>query len=130
MKKISVLCRGGNNPVTEITELLGNHGIDIRDINYQEFGAHAVLTLVPDKIDETLSLLASSDYSALSDDTVLIQVEDKPGVLGQISRGISDLGVDIRSLTLMTIGDNTDVVAVSTTDNDKVRMHYAEQLIN
>lgn len=130
MKKISVLCPNGRNPITKITELLANANINITDIDFQRFEHDALLNVVTDDINKTLGLLASNAYTALSDETVLIQSEDKPGTLAEISRGISDRGVTIRSLTLMTVGDNHEVVAVSTNDNDTVRALYADKLLN
>ncbi len=130
MKKISVLCPNGRNPITEITELLAKANINITDIDFQAFDHDALLNVMTDDVNKTLDLLAANDYTALSDETVLIQSEDKPGTLAEISRGISDSGATIRSLTLMTVGDNHEVVAVSTNDNAKVRELYADKLLN
>ena len=129
MKQISIICKSVN-PVTEITEMLSEKGLDIRDLSYQLLGSDGVLSLVADDHDKCLAVLAEAGYSALTDETLLMKAEDKPGFLAQLSRSITDRGVDIRSLILMEIRDSDDIVAISTTDNDKVRELFKEQLLN
>ena len=129
MKQISIICKSAN-PVTEITELLSEKGLDIRDLSYLSLGSDGILSLVADDHDKCLADLTEAGYSALTDETLLMKAEDKPGVLAQLSRSITDHGVDIRSLTLMEIRDSDDIVAISTTDNDKVRELFKENLLN
>ncbi len=129
MKQMSIICKGGS-PVTEITELLGAHDIDIRDLNFHHQGDDAILNLVADDSDKCWQLLTEHGYAVIADETLLLKVEDKLGMLAKVSRSIADLGVDIRSLTLLNINNGGDVVAVSTSDNDKVRALYGEQVIN
>jgi hypothetical protein len=129
MKQISIICKNAN-PVTEITELLSSNGIDIRDINFQKMGSDAILTLVASDDDQCLTLLTAVGYTTLTEETLLLKAEDKPGMLAQISRGISDLGIDIRSMTLLDINDSKNVVAICTSDNDRVRELYRDVLIN
>jgi len=129
MSQLSIICHSAN-PLTEVTELLSEHGLDIRNLNFQQLGSDGVLTLVADDYDKCLALLTAQGYSALTDETLLIQAEDRPGVLAQLSRSITDLGVDIRSLSLVQIRDSDDIVAISTTDNDKVRELFKDRLLN
>ncbi len=129
MKQISIICKS-SNPVTEVTELLSNHGIDIRDLNFQKLGNDSILNLVADDSDKCLTLLTAEGYSVITDETLLLKAEDKPGMLATISRSISDQGIDIRSLTLIDIDNRRGLVAICTSDNDKVRELYKEQLIN
>lgn len=129
MNHISIFCKN-NNSVTEITTLLSDNGIDIRDLKFQQLDENSILNLVVEEEDKCLALLANHHYCALTDETLLLKAEDKPGMLAKISQQITDLGVDIRSLTLMDLSGDGNVVAISTTDNNKVRELYREQLIN
>lgn len=129
MKQISVICHTVN-PITEIAELLGNEGLDIRDMKFQQLGQDSVLSVTADDYDKCLAVLAAADYAALSDETVLIRTEDRPGALGKLSRTITELGVEIRSLSIVNICGADDIVAVSTSDNQKVRENLGEMLLN
>ena len=129
MKQISIICKTPN-PVTDITELLSDNGLDIRDMNFRKLGGDGVISLIADDHDKCLAVLNEAGYSALTDETLLISAEDKPGALARLSRTITDQGVDIRSLTLVEIHDAIDIVAISTTDNDKVRRLFKATLLN
>ena len=130
MNQISVICKAQNNPVADITSLLARHHIDIRDINFNQFGTDAILNFVADDYDHCLHLLTASGYQAVSNDTLLIEADDRLGMLADISRQIADLGVAIRSLTLMTLGGQNHVVAISSNNNQKLRRHFTDRLVN
>jgi len=129
MKQISVICKKAN-PVTEVTELLSENGIDIRDLVFQQMGADAILTLLASDEDKCLALLTAAGFTTLTDETILLKAEDRPGMLAQLSRGISDLGIDIRSMTLLDISDSQSVVAICTSDNSRVRELFQDSLIS
>ncbi len=129
MKKMSIVCRDAN-ALTNITELLSHAGIDIRDIDFQQLGEDAIVNLVVADEDQSLAVLTGSGYSVVTNDTILLSVEDRPGALAALSRKIADLNVTIRSLTLVDINAEKSVVAISTTDNEVVRKAYNDQLIN
>ena len=130
MKQITVICKRSVDPVVEITTLLSEHSIDIRDISFQQFGNDAILALVADDFEQSVSLLSDHGYTLLADETLLIKLEDKLGVLAEISQRIRDAGVNIRSLGLMKISDDDNVVTISTDDNATVRQLYKDQLVN
>ena len=130
MKQISIICKGTDKPVQEITTLLSEHGVDIRDLGFQQFGHDAILNLVAADFETAVTLLTDRGYTLLADETLLIKVEDKLGMLAEISQRISDAGISIRSLALMKISDDDNVVTISTNNNARVRELYKDQLVN
>ena len=130
MNRITIICKAAFNPVTEVTELLGRHDINIQDIDFNQFGEDAFLRIAVSDYDTSLSLLINGGFKAVSDDIVLVRGEDRPGQLAEIARTITDQGVQIRSLTLMEIHSGCAVVAISTSDNETVRKILADQIVN
>ena len=130
MKQITVICKDCKNPVQKITTLLSKHNIDIRNIGFQQFGTDAILNLITDDFEKSITLLSEHGYTLLSDETLLIKATDRLGMLAEMSQQISDAGVTIRSLALIKISEDNNVVAVSTNDNPRVRGLYRDQLIN
>ena len=116
--------------MTRVTELLGEHGIDIRSIDFVEHGDEAWLNLAVSDHDRALALLIDQGYRAVSNDIVLLRTRDEPGALAQVARRITDHGIAIRSLTLMQIGDAGLVVAVATSDNPAVRELFGDAVLN
>jgi hypothetical protein len=130
MKLLTIICEPTESPVTRVAELLGAADIDIRTMDFIEHGAQAFLNLAVSDHDAALALLMDAGYRVVSNDIVLIRAKDKPGVLGRVSRKISDQGVGIRSLTLMQIDEEGVVCAVATTDNPRVRELFADDVVN
>ncbi len=78
MKRITIICKAAFNPVTEATELLGRHDINIQDIDFNQFGEDAFLRIAVSDYDTSLSLLINGGFKAVSDDIVLVRGEDRP----------------------------------------------------
>lgn len=130
MKILTVLCSGLANPVTEVTELLGQHAIDIRSLDFIEHGGQAFINLAVSDTDQALALLIGAGYKTVSNDIVLLRADDEPGVLARLSRRITDHGIGIRSLALMQVDPEGVVCAVATTDNPRVRELFGEDVVN
>lgn len=130
MKLLTILSDSTRNPIAEVTDLLANHHVDIRDIDFNQMGSDSYLSLAVSDYDKGFELLMGAGYQVISNDIVLIRTEDRPGALAEISKKLSENGVAIRSLTLVNAHANDPLVAVATSDNKKVRELYAEQAVN
>ncbi|RMF97700.1 MAG: ACT domain-containing protein [Gammaproteobacteria bacterium] len=130
MKLLTIFCTAADNPMTRVTEILGQHGIDIRSIDFVEHGDEALLNLAVSDHDQALARLIDAGYRVVSNDIVLLRTPDRPGALAQVARRITDHGIAIRSLTLMQAGDAGLVVAVATSDNPGVRKLFGDAVLN
>jgi hypothetical protein len=129
MKQISIMSRS-DNTVAELTALLSANDLDIRDMSFVSAGNNGVINLRVEDCDTCLALLAANGYDAISDETLLLKLADRPGALAGLSRQISDAGIAIRSLTLVGTQEKEGVVAISTSDNSAVRALYPDTVIN
>lgn len=130
MNTITIICKNNRNPVTEVTELLAQKDINISDINFQQFGENAFLSISLEDYDAGLSHLLEAGFHAVPDDIVLVRGEDRPGALAKISRTLTEENVQIRSLTLMEINSSGAILALATNDNETVRKLFADQIVN
>ncbi len=130
MKLLTIVTENSRNPIAEVTELLTKEGVDIRDIDFNQYGSDAYLSLAVSDYDKGLRLLLDAGYQTVSNDTVLIHTEDRPGALATLSRTLAENGVRIRSLTLVNHNSDTPLVAVATSDNDSVRKIFADKVVN
>lgn len=130
MKLLTILSDSTRNPIAEVTDLLANHNVDIRDIDFNQMGADSCLSLAVSDYDKGFELLMGAGYQVISNDIVLIRTEDRPGALAEISKKLSENGVAIRSLTLVNAHANVPLVAVATSDNAKVRELYSDHAVN
>jgi histidine decarboxylase len=130
MKLLTILCSAADNPVTRVSELLAQQGIDIRSMDFSESRGQAFLNLAVSDHDAALKSLVGAGYQTVSSDIVLLRTEDRPGALAQVSRQITDHGIGIRSLTLMQVDGGSVVCAVATTDNPRVRELFGADVVN
>jgi hypothetical protein len=79
-----------------LSEGLAARGIDVRAIGGGGLGdvGHVIMTTVDD--DGTRAYLESESYTFVEGESILAEVEDRPGGMARIARELSDAGVNIR----------------------------------
>ena len=130
MRQLTIVSRSYRDLVADITELLARNEIDIRNIDSHLAGQDAYIKLVVSNYDKSLTLLTEAGYNAVSDDSVLLRVIDRPGSLARISREIADHGINTRAITMLHNDNGYTVAAISTDCNSKVREIFQDSLVN
>lgn len=130
MRQITVVAKNTKDLIADITGLLGNHDIDIRNIDSHLVGQDAYVKLVVANYDRGLKLLTDAGYNAVSDESVLLRIRDQAGALAQIARTISGHGINTRAITMLQQDGDFTVIAVGTDDNDQVRELFRDTLVS
>jgi hypothetical protein len=130
-KMITIMCKDHKGLMAEISELLSKSNININNIEGQSYNDNAILHLEIDnsEIDNCLSLLTKSGYHAISDEVILVCLEDKPGSLAQIARKLSDNDVEIKGITSMWRNHGIVMVVLNTDNNIKAKQVLADVLV-
>ena len=114
MKEIFIVSDNNRpNMVAEITEALADAGVNIEFLSAEIIGGSRVAILTVDHYDEALRALAKTPYQALSEDAILIQLDDKPGELARITRRFADAGIELRSIRIIRYEGGTGIFAVA-----------------
>ena len=115
MKQITIVAQKRLGLLTQITEALANQQINIENIDAETFTDNAVIILSTNKYDEALQVIHQlPDMQAVSEDAILIHLENEPGALAKIARRFTDAGIGIRSMRFIQRDEKTALVAVST----------------
>lgn len=130
MRQITVVAKNRKDLIADITGLMGNHDIDIRNMDSHLVGQDAYVKLVVESYDRGLKLLTEAGYNAVSDESVLLRILDKPGALAEIARTISSHGINTRAITMLQQDGEFTVIAVGTDDNDQVRGLFVDSLVS
>ena len=77
-----------------------------------------------------MKLSTKGRYAMVALADIALQSQDGLVTLAEISQRITDAGVSIRSLALLRISEDDNVVTIATSDNAKVRQLYKDQLVN
>jgi hypothetical protein len=113
MKEIFIVSDNRPNMVAEITEALANAGVNIEFLSAEIIGSSRVAFLTVDRYDEALQALARTPYKAVSEDALLIRLDDKPGELARIARRFKDANVELRSIRIIRYEGGIGIFAVA-----------------
>ncbi len=129
-KILRILCKDRSGLIAEMSELLMQHNINIVNIEAQNYSEQAVFQLEVDETmhDTALSILTKAGYHTVTDEAILICIDDKPGSLAQIARQLTEQYIDIKGITSMHRSNGKAMVVLNTNDNDKTRQILAHVL--
>ncbi len=121
MKYIMIINKDRKGLVAEISELLGQNEINIDSINARSEKGVAEIRLFTSDNYKALSILNESGLKAVSDENILVRINDKPGSLGRISRTLSENNIDIRGISMIEQNEGKNIVAIVTNKDDEAR---------
>jgi hypothetical protein len=130
VQRITLVTSDRPGLLAEITGILAAKGINIRSVVAESVGTNGILHIDLEDADTALSVLAAAGYNAVSDEVLLVRVEDRAGALAELSRRLMESDVAIRALNMVQRGEGWAVVAVSTDDNIAARKLFEEQLLS
>jgi len=130
VQRITLVTNDRPGLLAEVTGILAGKGINIRSVVAESVGTNGVLHIDLEDADTALSVLAAAGYNAVSDEVLLVRVEDRAGALAELSRRLMESDVAIRALNMVQRGEGWAVVAVSTDDNIAARKLFQEQLLS
>ncbi len=94
-QQLSVFIENKAGRVSEVTELLGGAGINIRGFAVSDTAEYGILRLVVDKPDEALGVLKEAGFTVKQNEVICIDLPDQPGGLAQVLKIVAEAGVNI-----------------------------------
>jgi len=81
--------------MASLAEELARRGVDLRAIGGGGIGdsGHVIMTTADD--DTTKQVLDEGGYSYIEGESILAEVDDRPGGMARLSRALADAGVNI-----------------------------------
>ncbi len=78
-----------------LAEMLAERGVDLRAIGGGGIGdaGHVIMTTADD--DTTREILERGGYTFVEGESILAEVDDRPGGMARLSRALADAGVNI-----------------------------------
>ena len=114
MKEISILVDNRPGILAEISELMAAHNINIENIGAETVGKTGIIVLSVDKYDEALRVLCNAAYNAVTEESLLIKLEDKPGALARIANRFKEANINIRGVHIVRRDSGYSIAAIST----------------
>ena len=116
MKQITIISEDHPGVMAEIAEAMATAGVNIETLDAETIGSSGVIILTVDRYDAALRALARTPYKAVSEDAIVIQLEDKPGELARITRRFKQANINLQSVRILRRDPTSGktIVAVST----------------
>ncbi|MFO0808849.1 MAG: ACT domain-containing protein [Gemmataceae bacterium] len=118
MRQLTIVEPDRPGLATDITELLATAGVNIESFDAETTGDTAVVVLTVDRYDAALQALHRSGFHPVTEDALLVRLEDKPGALAAVAKRFRDANISLRSLRIIraTGGQTLAVIATDRTD--------------
>lgn len=115
VRQLSVFIENKAGRVSEVTDTLGEHGVNIRGFSVSDSADYGILRLVVDAPDEATSVLKDAGFTVKENDVICIHLPDEPGSLANVLKIVSDAGVNIEYIYSLV----STYVVINTADADR-----------
>lgn len=117
MKQITIPTESGPGQLADITSLLAAKEINITNIDAQEGDGHGFVVLRVDQYDLALKTLRDAGFQPISEDALVIRVEDRPGALAEVANRFKEAQINLRSLHIIRRRSGSIDVSLVSDDN-------------
>jgi hypothetical protein len=120
LKQIVVSIENAPGRLHEVTEALGNAGINLRGLNLVDTGAFGQLRLLVSDVSTARKILMEMQIPAYVNEVVAAEVEDKPGSLAGLLKPLTQAGVSVIFMyAFITFAKGNAIMIFRFSDNDK-----------
>jgi len=121
MKQIIIISEDRAGVAAEISEAMAAAGVNIETLAAETVGGSSITIMTVDKYDEGLRALAQTPFHAISEDAIVVQLDDRPGELARIMRRFKDANINLHSVRIIRRDPTSgkSIVAVGTERTDE-----------
>lgn len=94
-KQLSVFVEDEPGTLAAVTNLLGEHGINIYALTLAEGLGHGYVRMVADKHAEAVKVLRAAEELIMERDVILLELSNQPGSLGRVAGALGGAGVNL-----------------------------------
>ncbi len=120
LKQIVISIENEPGRLSEVTESLGDAGINLRALNLVDTGAFGQLRLLVSDVVTARKILMKMQIPAYVNEVVAAEIEDKPGSLARLLRPLTEAGVTVIFMyAFITFSKGNAIMVFRFSDNDK-----------
>lgn len=98
VQQISIFLENKTGRLAEVTEVLGEHNINIRALSIADTTDFGILRLIVSDPDEAYRVLREAGFSVSTTDVIAVEVRDEPGGLARVLRVLQGDNINIEYL--------------------------------
>ena len=120
LKQIVVSIENAPGRLHEVTEALGNAGINLRALNLVDTGAFGQLRLLVSDVPTARKILMEMQIPAYVNEVIAAEIVDKPGSLAELLKPLTEAGVTVIFMyAFITFAKGNAIMIFRFSDNDK-----------
>ena len=120
-RRIIVIVPNEAGALAQVTEALGEAKINIEAIDGRLAGELGVVSLSTSDDDAALRALLEANLRAVTSDSIIFRLPDRPGALAGVARLFGDHQLNVRTIHIVHRLAGQAVVAVTTDDDNRAR---------
>lgn len=103
MKEITIKAQNRVGALADVAELLGGLGVNIEAISAHGEGDFGIIRIITNDSKTAMKNLAKlPGMKSRESDIIIVDMPNKPGELGKITRKLANKGVDLESVYLVS----------------------------
>lgn len=119
LKQISVSLENSPGRLFEVTQALGEAGINLRALNLVETGDFGVLRLLVSDVGTARHIMMEKHFPARVDEVVAVEIGDRPGSLARLLQPLIGAHISVRYMYAFTgFSSGSAVMIFRFSDND------------
>lgn len=129
MREIIIPVANPPGTLADISETLAIANVNIESIEAKVLGENGVIVLRVDRYDAALRALSDAGYRAVTEDALVLDLENRPGSLAAVAKRLRDAEVGIRSLRIVEHSGRRSIVSLVADDPAAARRILARELV-
>jgi len=95
VKQVSVFLENKIGRLAEVTQVMGQHGVNIRALAIADTSEFGILRLIVTQPDVVRSILEEAGFTVSETEVIAVEVPDEPGGLASILAGLRSSGINV-----------------------------------
>jgi hypothetical protein len=112
VKQISVFLENKSGRLAHVTQVLGEHKINIRALSIADTTDFGILRLIVNDPEKAVKILKEADYTVSETEIIAVQVPDQPGGLAGILKTLDEMKINIEYMYAFVGHSGQDAVVV------------------
>jgi hypothetical protein len=129
MKMLTVIGNDYPGFLADITTALENATIDIQDFAGQSIAGTVVFSIGAVPYEDAFHVLSEAGFQVVSNDHLLVRLENQPGALAKLSRDLAQANIDIQGMHIVSKDTSVCIVALETRNTEQARQVLGDRLV-
>ena len=119
LAQLSVFLDLQQGGIAELAELFGREGINFRALTLSDTKDFGILRFIVDDSDKAEEILRANHFTVVISEVVAVEVEDKPGALGEVYRILDQKKIKVDYMYAFSQGPSNKAVLVFSFENNE-----------